>query len=238
MIHRLCWIMINCLWFINNVSWFIGHRNRQPYKEWLLSIIWSHTSVSILASVHSNVTFVRNDLARRVLAKIISKHILVKNASFVQFVMPVLQGRDNSEFTQRSGMMVLDIVKLKGRDSNIDYFSYHYLTQILACFGFWPQKSKTKTSSLEEIAETMVTSLQPSLLPTKEQIRSLGIDDNELLRTLREGLSQSETTNITSNDTSKTPISSTNQNEEPEVEEITGSYIPNSFELFMWPSES
>ena len=95
------------------------------------------------------------------------------------------------------------------------------------------QKSKTKTSSLEEIAETMVTSLQPSLLPTKEQIRSLGIDDNELLRTLREGLSQSETTPLTSNDTSKTPISSTNQNEEPEVEEITGSYIPNSFELFM-----
>lgn len=232
--------MINCLWFIFNVSWFIGHRNRQPYKEWLSSIIWSHISVSILASVHSNVIFARNDLARRVLAKIISKHILVKNASFVQFVMPVLQGRDNSEFTQRSGMMVLDIVKLKGRDSNIEIRLLYgqYLTQILACFGFWPQKSKTKTSSLEEIAETMVTSLQPSLLPTKEQIRSLGIDDNELLRTLREGLSQSETTNITSNDTSKTPISSTNQNEEPEVEEITGSYIPNSFELFMWPSKS
>jgi len=99
--------------------------------------------------------------------------------------------------------------------------------------GYSKIESKTKTSSLEEIAETMVTSLQPSLLPTKEQIRSLGIDDNELLRTLREGLSQSETTNLTSNDTSKTPISSTNQNEEPEVEEITGSYIPNSFELFM-----
>jgi len=99
--------------------------------------------------------------------------------------------------------------------------------------GYSKIESKTKTSSLEEIAETMVTSLQPSLLPTKEQIRSLGIDDNELLRTLREGLSQSETTPLTSNDTSKTPISSTNQNEEPEVEEITGSYIPNSFELFM-----
>ena len=100
------------------------------------------------------------------------------------------------------------------------------------CFGFWPQKSKTKTSSLEEIAETMVTSLQPSLLPTKEQIRSLGIDDNELLlRTLREGLNQSETANLTSIDTTKTSIPSTNHSEEPQVEEIT---IPNSFELFMW----
>ena len=92
-------------------------------------------------------------------------------------------------------------------------------------------KSKTKTSSLEDIAETMVTSLQPSLLPTKEQIRSLGIDDNELLlRTLREGLNQSETANLTSIDTTKTSIPSTNHSEEPQVEEIT---IPNSFELFM-----
>jgi len=102
--------------------------------------------------------------------------------------------------------------------------------------GYSKIESKTKTSSLEEIAETMVTSLQPSLLPTKEQIRSLGIDDDELLRTLREGLSQSETTNLnTSTDSVKTPISSTNQNEEePQVEEITGNYnVPNSFELFM-----
>merc|ERR1712131_386376 len=98
---------------------------------------------------------------------------------------------------------------------------------------FWIQKSKTKTSSLEEIAETMVTSLQPSLLPTKEQIRSLGIDDNELLRALREGLNQSETANLTSIDTTgtKTPIMSTNHNEEPQEEEINN--IPNSFELFM-----
>lgn len=99
--------------------------------------------------------------------------------------------------------------------------------------GYSKIESKTKTSSLEEIAETMVTSLQPSLLPTKEQIRSLGIDDNELLRTLREGLNQSETANLTSIDTTgtKTPIMSTNHNEEPQVEEINN--IPNSFELFM-----
>jgi len=97
--------------------------------------------------------------------------------------------------------------------------------------GYSKIESKTKTSSLEEIAETMVTSLQPSLLPTKEQIRSLGIDDNELLlRTLREGLNQSETANLTSIDTTKTSIPSTNHSEEPQVEEIT---IPNSFELFM-----
>ena len=72
--------------------------------------------MSIPANVHSNVISVLNDLARRVLVKTISKHILEKNASFVQFVMPVLRGRDNSGFTPRSGMMVLDIVKSKGMD--------------------------------------------------------------------------------------------------------------------------
>ena len=27
---RLCWVMIDRRWFINNDSWFTGHRNRQP----------------------------------------------------------------------------------------------------------------------------------------------------------------------------------------------------------------
>ena len=201
-------------------------------KEWPSNIIWLLISVFILASVHSNVIFVQNGLARRVLVKIISKHTLAKNVLSVQFAMLDSQGRDNFEFIRKSGMMVLDIVKLKGKDWKP--ISKIRLLDIKILALFWIQKSKTKTSSLEEIAETMVTSLQPSLLPTKEQIRSLGIDDNELLRTLREGLNQSETANLTSIDTTgtKTPIMSTNHNEEPQVEEINN--IPNSFELFMW----
>ena len=72
--------------------------------------------MSILASVHSNVISVPNGLAHRVLVKIISKHILVKNVSSAQFAMLDSQGQDNSVSIRKSGMMVLGIAKLKGRD--------------------------------------------------------------------------------------------------------------------------